>query len=177
MEDPIYGTAESAKGWWIQGRGGKGRWEREREREREEARRGWDDCWNLHESITIVWPRNEHATTGEIIRNPCAGRAIELPFAISILLGPTDDNGPPPKANHLCDLSWADWSRCRLFRCSCCFLFYTLFFSCFCSIASGTLLHSDIPLYCDSLESRSLFPVRWIRQIGTNHLTLYVNKS
>lgn len=66
---------------------------------------GQSDCWNLHESITIVWPRNERATTGEIIRNPCTGRPIELPFAISILLGPTDDNGHTPKANHLCDLS------------------------------------------------------------------------
>lgn len=156
MEDSIYGAAESVKGWWIQGRGCRGGWERERERERKRGG-GRDDCWNLHESITIVWPRNEHATTGEIIRNPCAGRAIELPFAISILLGPTDDNGPPPKANHLCDLSWADWSRCRLFRCSCCFLHCTLFFffSCFCSITRGDCVLL-FEIY-NSLESRSLF--------------------
>lgn len=46
-------------------------------------------AWIDHDCLAAEW-----ATTREIIRNPCASRAIELPFAISIFLGPTDDNDP-----------------------------------------------------------------------------------
>lgn len=66
------------------------------ERDRGLLKFAWIDC------LAAKWAR---ATAVEIIRNLCTGRPIELPFAISILLGPMDDNGCMPKASHLCDPS------------------------------------------------------------------------
>lgn len=163
MEDSIYGAAESAKGWWIQGRGGKGRWERERERERESADgvgRLLKFAWIDHDCLAAEWARHHRRNNSQSVCRP-SNRVTVCHFDSA------RSNGRQwPSAKSESSL-WSVLSR--LITVSVVqmlillFALYSVFFSCFYSIMSGTLLLSDIPFYCYSLESRSLFPVRWIR--------------
>lgn len=72
MEDSIYGAAESVKGWWIQGRGCKGGWEREREREK--ARRGAGRllkfAWIDHDCLAAEWARHHRRNNSQSVCRP-----------------------------------------------------------------------------------------------------------
>lgn len=155
MEDSIYGAAKSVKGWWIQGRGGKGGWKREREREK--ARRGVGRllkfAWIDHDCLAAEWARHHRRNNSQSVCRP-SNRVTVCHFDSA------RSNGRQwPSAKSESSL-WSVLSRLITVPVvQMLMLFFVLHFIFFLFLFNrgGTTLLFEIPRYYDSLSNRVIY--------------------